>query len=113
MQITTSSGSPEARAWLRANPSASPLATNRFGTIDKALAFVDQLYALGAAAVLIDEVFIDADGYPYGDTLLVQLPEDPEARLRIERFCEEEGPIEVPGDFRRDALRAGLRLWWD
>ena len=113
MQVTTSSRSPEARTWLRGNPSPTALATNRFGTTEKALAFVDELYALGAAAVLIDEVFIDADGYPYADTLRVQLPEDHLARQQIERFCEEEGPTEVPGDFRMDALRDGLRLWWD
>lgn len=112
MQVTTSRR-PEARTWLRGNPSPSALATNRFGTTEKALAFVDELYALGAAAVLIDEVFIDGDGYPYADTLLMELPEDHGARMQITRFCEDEGPTEVSGDFRMDAVSDRVRLWWD
>ena len=55
----------EARSWLRINPNPSALATNRFGTTERALAFVDGLYARGATEVLVDDPGVDSTGEPY------------------------------------------------
>jgi hypothetical protein len=104
----------EARAWLTNNPNPSAFATNRFQTTERALAFVDALYAAGATAVLIEDSTVDSTGNPYADTLLVRFSETGETRWLLERFCAREGPGDVPpGDF---VMRAGpheIMLWWD
>ena len=104
----------EARSWLRNNPNTSAFATNRFGDTERALAFVDALYAHGATEVLVDDPGVDSAGEPYADTLIVKCEEWSDAHHRVERFCEEEGPGRVPpGDFTMDWVGGGLRLWWD
>lgn len=114
MQITTSHTSPEARAWLRGNPNPTALATNRFPTTENALNFVENLYAAGARAVLVGDPLVDADGYPYADTLLVNLPPGSNARGELKRLCEVEGPGGVPpGDFTMEIAGDQIRLWWD
>ena len=104
----------EARSWLRTNRNPSALATNRFGNTERALAFVDALYARGATEVLVDDPGVDSSGEPYADTLVVKCEEWSSAHHRIEQFCEEEGPGDLPaGDFTMDRTSDGLRLWWD
>jgi hypothetical protein len=104
----------EARSWLRTNPNRSALATNRFGNTERALAFVDALYARGATEVLVDDPGVDSTGEPYADTLIVKFEEWGNAQHRIEQFCEAEGPGDLPpGDFTMDWTNGGLRLWWD
>ena len=81
---------------------------------ENALAFVDRLYDAGAAEVLVDNPFVDGDGLPYADTLVVRLSRTADARRMLERFCEEEGPGKVPpGDFTMHTAGDDIRLWWD
>jgi hypothetical protein len=104
----------EARSWLRNNPNTSALAANRFGTTERALAFVDALYARGATEVLVDDPGVDSTGQPYADTLIVKCDEFSRARHRIEQFCEEQALGDLPpGDFTVDRTSDALRLWWD
>jgi len=104
----------EARFWLRSNPNPSAFATNRFGKTQHALAFVDRLYEAGAAEVLVDHPFVDADGFPYADTLVVRISPTADARWMLEQLCAEEGPGDVPpGDFTMHMAGDDIRLWWD
>ena len=104
----------EARSWLRTNPNRSALATNRFGNTERALAFVDALYARGATEVLVDNPGVDSTGAPYADTLIVKYEEWSIAQHRIAQFCEEEGLGDLPPrDFTMHRINGGLRLWWD
>ena len=113
MQIITHHPPVEARSWLRDNPSSSAFATNRFHTTQRALAFVEMLYAAGATEVLVDNTGVDADGEPYADTLLVRFPARGGTRAVLERLCAREGPRDVPpGDFTMDVDSDDIRLWW-
>ena len=104
----------EARSWLRPNPNPNALASNRFDNTERALDFVNALYARGATEVLVDDPGVDSTGEPYADTLIVKCEEWSSAQHRIEQFCEEEGPGDLPpGDFTMEWTGGGLRLWWD
>jgi hypothetical protein len=104
----------EAREWLTGNPNESALATNRFHTTERALAFVEALYAEGATEVLVDDPGVDGSGEPYADTLLVRFRLTGETRWRLEVFCAREGPGDVPpGDFVMDVGQEEIMLWWD
>jgi hypothetical protein len=114
MQAITENPALEARLWLRSNPNPSALATNRFGATQNALAFVDRLYAAGAAEVLVDDPFVDGDGFPYADTLVVRVSRTADAWWLVEKLCTEEGPGDVPpGDFTMNTPDVDIRLWWD
>jgi hypothetical protein len=102
----------EARSWLRHNPNPSAFAANRFGNTRTALEFVVSLYELGAMEILVDDPGVDSVGAPYADTLIVRC--DEESRFEVERFCEEQGPRDVPpGDFTIRWRDNDLILWWD
>ena len=113
MQITTHPPV-EAREWLTGNPNDSAFATNRFQATERALAFVEALYAKGATEVLVDQTGVDASGEPYADTLLVRFPLTDVTRWRVQEFCEKEGPGHVPpGDFVMHVGQYEIMLWWD
>ena len=101
------------------NPGSAPnengaFAGNRFRDTEQVLAFVETLYARGATEVLIDNPGVDSAGAPYADTLLVKCSTADDAWCEVERFCEEEGPGDVPpGDFTMDVYGGSIRLWWD
>lgn len=108
----------EARAWIANNPNAigAPFAGNRFMR-QEALAFVDNLYALGAVRVDVTNIFsetwrIEQEGGPYADTLIVRLPDAATQRAAIfavaAREASQEG-LERPVDSGQDELT----LWWD
>jgi SMI1 / KNR4 family (SUKH-1) len=103
---------PEAQAWLRSNRNPAALAANHFRGTDAVRRFVDELYALGAANVLIPENSIqknDDDG-PYADALVVVLPTGAAARAELCSRCERE--LDVPEPF--DAKDPNpIYLWWD
>src|SRR5882762_3938180 len=88
---------PEAWKWLRTNQNPSALASNRFGSTQDALEFVDKLYAVGAKRVMVpkdsiqdDKQTIEREGGPYADALIVEL--DPETdSSELIRVCAEEG----------------------
>jgi hypothetical protein len=72
---------PEAVEWLLANPNPHGFASEHFGRIQEAVAFVRRLYALGAERVEIDRRTIREEparpwrpGGPYANCLLVVLP---------------------------------------
>jgi hypothetical protein len=91
---------PEARAWLTSNDNPSALATNRFHTTARALAFVYELYEAGALDVLIDniapEVRREEDG-PHADSLIVRLPDGARQRRELIEMCERAVDCECGG----------------
>ncbi|HEU4565273.1 MAG TPA: hypothetical protein VFS05_11510 [Gemmatimonadaceae bacterium] len=111
-------GDPEARGWLARNGSPAALASNRFDTTTMALAFVDSLYAAGAARVVVDGESIRDDeselalGGPYADALKVELPADPERRRAVLRLTNREAAGQ---GFARaeDRGQRVVLLWWD
>ena len=105
----------EAREWFSGELATSILAMNRFGTSERGLAFIEELYAAGAREVLVSEdaVEVDSDaGVVHADTLVVRLPADTAARARvfgiINREARSEGFDEEVDEGQEDA-----RLWWD
>ena len=114
MHSITENPALEARLWLRSNPNPSGLATNRFGATQNALAFVERLYAAGAAEVLVEDPFVDGEGFPYADTLVVRVLPAADARWMLDKLCAEEAPGDVPrGDFTMHIAGDDIRLWWD
>lgn len=111
-------GGPEALAWLRDNHHPNPFATNRFGTRERALQFVEQLYATGATFVSINGILMlpNHNWAPYADTLIVDLPEDEEHRRAVFELIvhvgqpDEDGPDPDP---LTDRGQRSIRLWWD
>jgi hypothetical protein len=104
---------PEARNWLKGNESESALASNRFGTTDEALRFVNSLYRAGAKRVVVPSDTIDDDGVErYADALVVTLPADPQKRERVRNLCFEELARE---GFDTDDIGDSdqIYLWWD
>ena len=107
----------EASAWLRANWNEHAFAVNRFGTTMNAIAFVDELHALGATHVCIDNAVMlpNHDWIPYADTLLVGLPEDEEQRSALFNFMKNVAkPDDDGGDDHLliDFGQKEARLWW-
>jgi hypothetical protein len=113
-------GLPEAADWLRANWSRSALASNRFGNTERALKFVEDLYAAGATTVAIDEVMMPSNHNwtPYADTLIVQPPDDPARRRELFAFMREVGQPDEDGpdpveEVLLDSGQKFVRLSWD
>lgn len=111
------SDGPEARAWLASSPSPGGLAGNRFANSTEALAFVDQLYALGAVKVFVDGIYQEPDASqrsagPYADSLVIILPDDTAARQKLFALAAAEAERE---GFKpeRDRGQSKLLLWWD
>lgn len=109
-------GKPDADAWLRANWSASAFASNRFGTTERAIEFVERLHGAGATGVWIDNAVMlpNHDWTPYADTLLVQMPEEPSKRRQLFELMEHVGrPDEDGSEVLTDRGQSEVRLWWD
>jgi hypothetical protein len=70
---------PEAKGWLEINGQAAALASDRFGSTQEALEFVNALYAAGARRVIIpsdsirDDEVERAQGGPYADAVIIEL----------------------------------------
>jgi hypothetical protein len=107
------SGSPEACKWLSENESDSALASNRFGSTETAIQFVNELYRAGARRIVVPEEAIDDDGVEiYCDSLVVIMPTDGEKRRRVRAICDRE--IRREGfDPREDGDADQVYLWWD
>jgi hypothetical protein len=113
-------GLPEAEGWLRANWHPSAFATNRFGTTEAALKFVEQLYAAGATEIGVDNIMMppNHDWTPYADTLMVGLPEDPARRRELFELMEHIGRPDEDGstslaELFSDCGQRSIRLRWD
>jgi hypothetical protein len=107
---------PEALAWLRANPSLSAFASNRFASTQSAAAFVEQMYSAGATKIIIGDIHLPPgdDWLPYADTLMVTPPEQGSTRRAVMDVIEEVGrPDENTGEPSEAAGRDIVRLWWD
>jgi len=120
MPLTCYTG-PEARDWLKKNKSACGLAGNRFESTQEALAFVEELYAAGAARVFVPddairghEAEIRKHGGPYADSLVIELPAGDRKKVFeiFEREAESEGYEDMTGE---EEVTDGeyLYLWWD
>lgn len=106
---------PEAKNWLKSNRHTAALASNRFGSTDEALEFVEQLYSAGAVKVVVLPSSIiaepDLDG-DYADALIVVLPDESSAMARVLAIGNAEAA--------RDGMELGpetkqglMFLWWD
>lgn len=107
----------EARQWLADNAGPSPLASNRFGEKENAIAFVEQLYQAGARAVYVVNIMNDPqtirdEGGPYADSLVVMLPEDKDKREKLFELIGAESRREG-FDPDKDHGQKELFLWWD
>ena len=110
----------EALDWLENNDNPAALAGNRFIDTQEAIDFVQALYDAGAQQVVVTSIFdeqwrINADGGPYADTLVVELPADSAQREDIleiyRRECEE---YECNfGDVESGISEGWAALWWD
>jgi hypothetical protein len=103
--------------WLRSNRNGSALATNRFGPTSSAIEFVEQLFAAGATQVYVVSRFneperIAAEGGPYADELVVQLPSNPDQRSRLFKIIATETAAEG-FDPPLDTGQSTETLWWD
>jgi hypothetical protein len=100
--------------WLKRNKNRSAFATNHFGTTVKAIEFVERLYAAGAEDVVMGNVYdeperIKQEGGPYGDTLIVLMPDDPSKRAAIFEIYSTECTFQPEFDKGQDSLM----FWWD
>ena len=105
----------EARKFLARRRSTAILAGNRFGTNKGGIDFVEELYAAGAAKVMIPADTVQDDGpegHLHSDTLIVTLPKDPEARARVFAISSREARREG-FDEERDEGQKDLLFWWD
>jgi len=107
----------EARAWITANANPNAFARNRFDSKEAARAFLDSLYASGADTVYVlnvqqDSAWIQREGGPYADALLVRLPSDAAARARLFEFGARETRSEG-FEQERDRGQRYLYFWWD
>ncbi|MBN1670729.1 MAG: hypothetical protein JXR37_06840 [Kiritimatiellae bacterium] len=107
----------EARYWFQYNLNEAALASNRFGETAKAEDFVERLYKAGAPAVYVTNVRDDPDtqrekGGPYGDALIVVLPNDPAQRAELFRIhaAETKGEGFTP---EPDSGQTELFFRWD
>ena len=103
--------------WLRSNKNESALATNRFGPTSAAIEFVEQLFAAGATQVFVVARYIEperiaAEGGPYADELIVQLPSNPEQRAALFKIIARETQSEG-FDPPQDTGQGTETLWWD
>jgi len=107
----------EATKWIATTGNHAPFASNHFKSREDALAFVRDLYRLGATAVYAVDIKDEPDrikdeGGPYSDSLFVYLPSDRSRRkalFQVEaREAKSEGfaPTEDKGQER-------FLLWWD
>jgi len=104
----------EARAWLAGNANPSPFASNRFETQAAGAAFIDSLYVLGADTVYMvnveqDSAWVQEEGGPYSDALLIRLPADPAARARLFAVNAREEGLDPETDHGQQYLF----FWWD
>ncbi len=108
----------EAREWLQTNANPSPFAGNRFSGREEALAFVEQLYAAGAAKVHVTDLHnepwrTEREGGPYSATLVIELPTGPPQRQALFQIYNQEA--EDTGGFepQNDTGQSELGMWWD
>ena len=103
--------------WLEANRNPYPLASNRFPTVAEARAFVDELFKLGAVEVYVadpkdDEARVRAEGGPYADTLVVDLPDGAKQRKALFMRAAEEAARDGYAA-ETDIGQKQMVLWWD
>ena len=115
--VTGSQAETEALHWLQQNANPSALATNRFGTTSAALAFVEELYQLGALRVSVTNISkegwrLTSEGGPYADSLLIELPADEQQRAALLKRANLERKAE--GQTKERATgQAQIEVWWD
>jgi len=106
-----------AHDWLRNNKNTSAVATNRFGSTSNAIEFVDELLQAGATQVYVVSRFYEservaAEGGPYADELIVQLPSNPVQRAKLFEILAKELGSEG-FDLPVDTGQSTETLWWD
>jgi hypothetical protein len=106
-----------ALAWLDSNKNKYALASNRFESTAEARKFVVELFRRGAVQVYVadpmeEESRIKAEGGPYADTLVVELPADSAKRAALFKlFAVEAGREGFEPEY--DTGQKLVLLWWD
>jgi hypothetical protein len=101
----------DALKWLRTNPNKHPFASNRFATKAAAIQAVKKIYAAGANAVSVAQIYdepwrIEEEGGPYAATLIVTVkPQYQEGVKRVILSL-------APNEFNRVGPET-FRVWWD
>jgi hypothetical protein len=106
-----------ALAWLAVNKNPSAIAANRFGHTRNARAFVAELLRLGAVEVYVaeprsDPRQVEAEGGPYADSLIVELPFEAAKRFALFQVLASEARREH-FDPEPDTGQRLAFLWWD
>lgn len=110
----------EALSWLENNNNPSAFSSNRFRKTDSAIAFIRDLYACGAAEVLISNIMdepwrIEEEGGPYADVLIVKLPADHAQQENLIKLYQKECRDYFCNEGIEEAGQRGetLTFWWD
>lgn len=107
----------EAREWLVGNKRDLPVAVNHFWRSGEAEQFVKELYAAGARRVVVENISygdVDQWGGPYADSLIVELPDDGQARSSVIGLCNQHCMADPStGTQFVDEGQPSLSLWWD
>ena len=97
----------EALAWLNRTTHTGALGFNVLRTTSRAIRFVQELYALGAAKVHVTNVGQAHEGGEVADTLFVQLPRQTNWARVLQVVYRME-----PDDVRLVSTTT-IKLWWD
>jgi hypothetical protein len=87
--VLEKSGHAEARSWLKAETHPKSRSLAKFHTAKAALKFVEELYAMGAGAVIVFAISIGKGKKLFADALLVQLPGSKSKRAALRNICRE------------------------
>ena len=82
-------GLAEARIWLKGETRPQSRSLAKFATTKTAIKFVEQLYAAGAASVIITAISADKRKKLFADWLVVELPSAKSKRAALRKICED------------------------
>ena len=78
----------EARAWFQEKKTTKATRSlGRFEHEEDAMKFVEKIYAIGAARVIVPDIYRGKDDDQFTDGLLVEIPGDRAKRMAIRKVC--------------------------
>lgn len=81
----------EATTWLNENRGPSDRTLGELGTTKESLDLVSEVFEAGAVQVIAVEIATYPDGSQNTGKLIVELPEDPNSRKQVLKWCDEQG----------------------